>query len=332
MPSSLGGPGVVAVRLERGHPYALVVEGEPARYQVLHEVGHATGGQGHASGHGHDPAAAAGDLLQHRYEVRQGDVMPGDHIAAGAPAGLHDRGVHRRHIPDIDQRAAAAHGAAAFRELCDDPVGVTQVRVIRPDHPSRVDNHHRSALVLVAARDLLRFSLGPRVGAAWPRHRRIGGQYSAPRLGREKRHVAGDVHDRIQPHADRRFQDDLGGAHVSGADTRGRSRVGRVDGRRVQHRVAARHGFLRRRWHGHVTHDGIDVCHPQRVKAAGHLVTRPHEQPDLMPPGHKGGDRMRADEPGPSRDKHSHLPTPHPRTRDRNVRPYRHYRGRGERR
>jgi len=83
----------------------------------LHEVGRSAGGEGQAGGHGHDPGAAAGDLLQHRDEVRHGDVMPGDHEAAGATAGLHERRVHRRQVPDIDYRAAAAHGAAAFRAL-----------------------------------------------------------------------------------------------------------------------------------------------------------------------------------------------------------------------
>ena len=33
------------MRLERGDPYALVAEGEPAGHQALHEVGHAAGGQ-----------------------------------------------------------------------------------------------------------------------------------------------------------------------------------------------------------------------------------------------------------------------------------------------
>lgn len=42
-----------------------------------------------------------------------------------------------------------------------------------------------------------------------------------------------------------------------------------VDGGRVQHRVAARQGFLHRPRHGHIAHDGFDVRHPsgERLRA-----------------------------------------------------------------
>jgi uncharacterized protein with GYD domain len=41
---------------------------------------------------------------------------------------------------------------------------------------------------------------------------------------------------------------------------------------------------------------------------------RPHQQPDLVALGYQGGDRMSADEPGPSRDEYSHSFHPHAAT------------------
>jgi len=57
-------------------------------------------------------------------------------------------------------------------------------------------------------------------------------------------------------------QDDLSGAHVGLAHPPGRPRIDRVNGRGVQHCVAARHGFLHRPRLGHVTQHGFDAGHP----------------------------------------------------------------------
>lgn len=69
---SAAGPEVVAVRLERGDPDALVAEGEPAGQRVLHEAASRPTARAMSAGMTVDPAAAAGDLLQHRDEVPAG--------------------------------------------------------------------------------------------------------------------------------------------------------------------------------------------------------------------------------------------------------------------